>query len=85
MKHFFGALLEGLGSHSVTILGSESHLKIDRKINAILDRFLDDFRLFLGSMWVPLRAPGCYRDASKTLQDGLKTLPGCSQDAQGRQ
>ena len=85
MEHFFGPLLEGLGSHSVTILGSKSHLKIDQKINAILDRFLDDFGPFLGSMWGPLRAPGCHRDAPKTLQDALKTLPRCSQDAQGRQ
>jgi len=85
MKHFFGPLLEGLGSHSVTILGSKSHLKIDQKINAILDRFLDDFGPILGSMWGPLRAPGCHRDAPKTLQDALKTLPRCSQDAQGRQ
>ena len=43
MKHFFGPFLEGLGSHSVTILGSKSHLKIDQKINAILDRFWNDF------------------------------------------
>ena len=85
MEHFFGPLLEGLGSHSVTILGSKSHLKIDQKINAILDRFLNDFGSFLGSMWGPLRAPGCHRDAPKTLQDALKTLPRCSQDAQGRQ
>ena len=85
MKHFFGPLLEGLGSHSVTILDSKSHLKIDQKINAILDRFLDDFGPFLGSMWGPLRAPGCHRDAPKTLQDAPKTLPRCSQDAQGRQ
>ena len=85
MEHFFGPLLEGLGSHSVTILGSKSHLKIDQKINAILDRFLDDFGPILGSMWGPLRAPGCHRDAPKTLQDALKTLPRCSQDAQGRQ
>ena len=85
MEHFFGPLLEGLGSHSVTILGSKSHLKIDQKINAILDRFLDDSGLFLGSMWGPLRAPGYHRDAPKTLQDALKTLPRCSQDAQGHQ
>ena len=45
MKHFFGPLLEGLGSHSVTILGYKSHLKIHEKINAILNRFLDDFSL----------------------------------------
>ena len=73
------------GSHSVTILESKSHLKIDRKINAILDRFFNDFGPFLGSRWGPLRAPGCHRDAPKTLQDALKTLPRCSQDAQGRQ
>ena len=85
MKHFFGPLLEGLGSHSVTILESKSHLKIDQKINAILDRFLDDFGPFLGSMWGPLRAPGCHRDAPKTLQDAFKTLPRCSKDVQGRQ
>ena len=85
MKHFFGPLLEGLGIHSVTILGSKSHLKIDQKINAILDRFLNDFGPILGSMWGPLRAPGCHRDAPKTLQDALKTLPRCSQDAQGCQ
>ena len=85
MKHFFGPFLEGLGSHSVTILGSKSHLKIDQKINAILDRFLNDFGPILGSMWGPLRAPGCHRDAPKTLQDALKTLPRCSQDAQGCQ
>ena len=84
MKHFFGPLLEGLRSHSVTILGSRSHLKIDQKINAILDRFLDDFGPILGSMWGALRAPGCHRDAPKTFQDVLKTLPRCSQDAQGR-
>ena len=74
MKHFSGALLEDLGSHSVNILGSKSHLKIDQKINAILDRFLEDFGPFLGSMWGPLRAPGCHRDAPKMLQDALKTL-----------
>ena len=85
MKHFFGSLLEGLGNHSLTILGSKSHLKIDQKINAILDRFLDDFGPFLGSMWSPLRAPGCHRDAPKTLQDALKTLARYSQDAQGCQ
>ena len=72
MKHFFGPILEGLGSHSVTILGSKSHLKIDQKINAILYRFLDDFGLILGSMWGPLRAPGCHRDAPKTLKDANK-------------
>ena len=85
MEHFSGSLLEGLGSYSVTILGSKSHIKIYQKINAILDRFLDDFGPFLGSMWGPLRAPGCHRDAPKTLQDALKRLPRCSQDAQGRQ
>ena len=85
MIHFFAPILDGLGSHSVSILGSKSHLKIDQKINAILDRFLYDFGPFLGSMWRPLRAPGCHRDAPKTLQDALKTLPRCSQDAQGRQ
>ena len=36
MKHFVRPLLEGLGRHSVTIFGSQSHLKIDQKINAIL-------------------------------------------------
>ena len=71
--------------HSVTILGSKSPLQIDQKINAILHRFLNDFGPFLGSMWGPLRAPGCHRDAPKTLQDAPKTLPTCSQDAQGRQ
>ena len=85
MQHFFGTLLEGLGNLSVTILGSKSHLKIDQKLNAILYRFFNDFGLFLGSMWGPLRVPGCHRDAPKTLQDVLKTLPRCSQDAQGRQ
>ena len=85
MEHSFGPFLEGLGSHSVTILGSKSPLKIDQKINAILDCFLDDFGPILGSMWGPLQVPGCHRDASKTLQDALKTLPRCSQDAQGRQ
>ena len=69
MYHFFGPLLEGLGSHSVTILGSKSHLQIDEKFNAIWDRFLDHFGPILGSMWGPLRAPGCHRDAPKTLKD----------------
>ena len=85
MKPFFGLFLECLGSPSVAILGSKSHLKINQKINAILDRFLNDFGLILGSMWDPLRAPGCHRDAPKTLQDALKRLPRCSQDAQGCQ
>ena len=85
IEHFFGPFLDGLGSHSATILASKSHLKIDQKINTILDRFLNDFGAFLGSMWGPLRAPGCHRDAHKTLEDALKTLPRCSQDAQGRQ
>ena len=84
MKHFFGPFLEGLGSHSVAIFGSKSHLQIDQKINAILDRFLEDFGRFLESMWGPLREPGCYRDAPKTLQDAPKTLPRCPEDAQGR-
>ena len=83
--HFCGPFLDGLGRHSVTILGSKSHPKIDQKINAILDRFLDDFGPFLESMWGPLRAPGRHRDAPKTPQDGPKTLPRCPQDAQGRQ
>ena len=94
MKHVFVPLLEGLGSHSVTILGSKSHLKIDQKINAILDRFLNDFGPFLGSMWGPLRAPGCHRDAPKTLQDAPGTpkdvaetpqeAPGGTEDLQDR-
>ena len=85
MTHFFGPHLEGLGSHSVTILETKSHLKIDQKINANLDRFFHDFGVILGSMWAPLCASGCHWDAPKTLQDALKTLPRCSQDAQGRQ
>ena len=85
MEHFFGPLLEGLGSDSVTISVSKSHLKIDEQINAILDQFLNDFGPFLGSMWGPLRAPGCHRDSPKMLQDALKRLPRWSQDAQGRQ
>ena len=51
MEHFFGVFLEGLGSHSVTILGSKSHLKIDQKINAILDQFLNDFGKQNGCSW----------------------------------
>ena len=85
MEQFFVLLLDGLGSQSVAILDSESHLKIEQKINVIWDRFFNDFGLFLGSMWGPLWAPGCHRDAPKTLQDAPKTLPRCSQDAQGRQ
>ena len=85
IKHFFGTFLDGLGSHSVTILESKSHLKIDQKVSAILDQFLDDFGPVLGSMWVPLRVRGCHRDAPKTLQDALKRLSRCSQDAQGHQ
>ena len=50
MINFLGSLLEGLGSHSVTILGSKSHLKIDQKINAILDRYFKDFGSILGSI-----------------------------------
>ena len=38
----------------------------------MLDRFLDDFGLFLESMWGPLPAPGCHRDAPKTLKDANK-------------
>ena len=85
MIHFFGTFLDGLGTHSVTMLGSKSHQKIDHKINAILDRFFNDFGPILGSMWGRLRAPGCHRDVPKTLQDAVKTLPRWSQDAQGRQ
>ena len=77
MEHFFGPLLEGLGSHSVTMLGSKSHLKIDQKINATLDRFLDDFRLILGSMWVPF----ALRDGTGTPPRRPKTLSRRSQDA----
>ena len=77
MKHFFGPLLEGLGSHSVTILGSKSHLKIDQKINAILDRFLDDF----GPILSPSGVPFGLRDATGTPPRRSKTLSRRSQDA----
>ena len=79
MEHFFGPLLEGLGSHSVTILGSKSHLKIDQKINAILDRFLDDFGSHPGvHVGSPSRSgmpPGRPQDAPRRSQDAPKMLP----------
>ena len=78
IEHFFGPFLDGLGSHSVTILGSKSHLKIDQKINAILDRFLNDLGPFLGSRWVPcgLRdATGTPCDAPRRSQEAPKMLP----------
>ena len=74
---FVGPLLEGLGTHSVTILESKSHLKIDQKINAILDRFLDDFGPIMGSMWGPF----ALRDATGTPPRRSKTLSRRSQDA----
>ena len=78
MEHFFGPLLEGLGSHSVTIFGSRSHLKIDQKINAILDRFLDDLGPILGHVGSPSGSgmpPGRPQDAPRRSQDAPKMLP----------
>ena len=79
MKHFFRPFLDGLGSHSVTILGSKSHLKIDQQINSILDRFLNDFGPILGSMWGPPSGsgmpPGRPQDAPRRSQDAPKMLP----------
>ena len=83
MEHFHGPLLDGLGSHSVIILESKSHLKIDEKINAILYRFLVDFEPILGSIWgfFGVRiSPGRSQDAPRRSQDTPKMLP----KAQGR-
>ena len=75
--YYFGSFFDGLGNHSVTILGSKSHLKIDQKINAILYRFLEDFGGFLGSM----RGPFGLLDATWTPPRRSKTLSRRSQDA----
>ena len=77
MKHFFGVLLEGLRSHSVTSLRSKSHLKIDQKINAILDRFFNDF----GPSWGPCGVPFGLQVATGTPPRRSKTLQRRSQDA----
>ena len=61
----------------MTILESKSYLKIDQKINPILDRFL----MILGPSWGPCGFPFGLWDATGTLPRRSKTLPRRSQDA----
>ena len=77
MIHFFGSFLDGLGTHSVTTLGSKSHLKIDQKSM----RFWIDFWTILKPSWRPCGVPFGLRDATGTPPRRSKTLSRRSQDA----
>ena len=84
MKHFFGPLLEGLKpfcDHFGIKIASKNRSKKQCDFESIFVWFWAYPGVHVGS----LRAPGCHRDAPMTLQDALKRLPRCSQDAEGSQ
>ena len=78
MEHFFGLFLEGLGSHSVSILALKSHLKIDKNqcdFRLIFARFSALPGVQVGSTAGSGMPPGRSEDAPRRSPEAPKMFP----------